>query len=332
MSIIRVVKEDRKRFIITHTEPILNQELSWSAKGMLLYLMTKPENWQVTKKDLINASPAGKAKVQTIINELKAAGYMRRFQVNDPETGEFVTITDVFETITLNPDRNPKDTPIYGGLENTVTRKSVHGIETVTHFTVDGKPGHIVNIEEDNIYKGDVIKNHEHDSDSIPGAYTEPPFEQINEMVSFLSGVCKGFVNVLQPEDCEFYKAAVILIEQGIDEEAVRAFGPWWEKNGYYQGKPAVKSLLMEIGNSIKGIKIDQLNKYQDLYAARSWKECNQWITRDIKVNDFEDPFTLKVIQQIGESTMRQLSKDNSRQIKTLYFDLYGDLVKQNGA
>ena len=149
-------------------------------------------------------------------------------------------------------------------------------------------------------------------------------------MVSTLSGTCKGIVNIFQPEDDEFYKAAIIIIEEGITEEQVRAFREWWPKNGYYEGKPAVKSLLMEIGNSIEGV--EHARTHESPFAHRSWQECNLWITRDIQVKDFDDPLTLQIIQQIGEGTMRQLSNTNVVQIRQVFFDLYGDLAKQNGA
>ena len=322
MSIIRVVKKYRERFLLSDAEIHLRKDVSWGAKGMHAYLMTKPPDWEIRTDNLMSATPAGRASTQRIINELKDAGYMRRYVDNNKETGLLENITEFYETVELNP--------IYGGTETPEGELSGDQETRSPEKPTAVKPGHIVSKKKKkDIYSDDVIKYHEHDSESIPGAYTEPSFEQINEMVSILSGVCKGVVNVFQPEDCEFYKAAIILIEQDIGAEAIRAFGLWWEKNGYYQGKPAVKSLLTEIGNSIKGIKIDQLNNYA---AQKSWKECTQWITRDIKVCDFQDPLTLLVVQQIGESTMRQLSKDNSRQIKTLYFDLYGDLIKQNGA
>ena len=70
MSIIRVVKKKGK-FLVADAEPFMNKELSWGARGMLAYLLTKPDDWQVNTTELIKSSPAGKAKVQTLINELR---------------------------------------------------------------------------------------------------------------------------------------------------------------------------------------------------------------------------------------------------------------------
>ncbi|TKY80306.1 hypothetical protein EDI29_21645, partial [Pectobacterium polonicum] len=55
--------------------------LSWGARGLLIYLLGKPDNWEVSVADLINQTkgsgkPAGRDAVRGLINELKASGYM----------------------------------------------------------------------------------------------------------------------------------------------------------------------------------------------------------------------------------------------------------------
>ncbi len=325
MGIIRVIKKYRERFLLSDAEIYERKGATWGARGMHAYLMTKPPNWEIRTDHLMGATPAGRASTQRIINELKELGYMRRFVGNNEKTGLLENITEFYETVELNP--------VYGGTEEPKGQLSGDRENRPTDKPTAVKPDHIVSIKKKKkeVYKGDQLqKNYEHDSESIPGAYTEPTLELINDMVSTLSGTCKGIVNIFQPEDDEFYKAAIIIIEEGITEEQVRAFREWWPKNGYYEGKPAVKSLLMEIGNSIEGV--EHARTHESPFAHRSWQECNLWITRDIQVKDFDDPLTLQIIQQIGEGTMRQLSNTNVVQIRQVFFDLYGDLAKQNGA
>lgn len=73
------------------------------------------------------------------------------------------------------------------------------------------------------------------------------------EMVSTLSGVVKDTAAV-GVTDGKFDNAADDLISRGISIEQVKAFSVWWKANGYYNGKPALTSLLQEIDNSIQGI------------------------------------------------------------------------------
>lgn len=55
--------------------------LSWGARGLLIYLLGKPDNWEVSVADLINQTqesgkPAGRDAVRGLLNELKQTGYL----------------------------------------------------------------------------------------------------------------------------------------------------------------------------------------------------------------------------------------------------------------
>lgn len=55
----------------------LNDEsLSWKAKGVLAYLLTKPDNWEIKITDLKNRGTDGKEAIYSAIKELKARGYI----------------------------------------------------------------------------------------------------------------------------------------------------------------------------------------------------------------------------------------------------------------
>jgi len=49
--------------------------LSFAARGVLVYLLSKPKGWNPSIPDLINASPNQKEYVQSCMRELKNAGY-----------------------------------------------------------------------------------------------------------------------------------------------------------------------------------------------------------------------------------------------------------------
>ena len=70
------------------------------------------------------------------------------------------------------------------------------------------------------------------------------------EMVSAIAGVVK---TTLAPgiNENEFEQVAEALIRDGMTPEQVGSFGKWWKRNGHYEGKPALKSLLGEIKNVV---------------------------------------------------------------------------------
>lgn len=103
MSIIRT-KKDKGYFAVSN-EPFNDSRLSWEARGMMGYLLSKPDGWIVHTGDLLKQTKAKRHVTQRIINELKAAGYLRRFREQD-ESGKLVWITEVYERCDLNPEWN----------------------------------------------------------------------------------------------------------------------------------------------------------------------------------------------------------------------------------
>ena len=50
-------------------------------------------------------------------------------------------------------------------------------------------------------------------------------------------------------------RAADALIAEGIAEDDIRAFSKWWKTNGHYTGKPALKSLMQNIKESLSATR-----------------------------------------------------------------------------
>lgn len=81
MSIIRL--ERKTQFYVLPTDTIEDDRLSWEARGLLVYLLQKPDNWNANVKHLIARTEncLGKSsrrdKVYAILKELRMAGYVR---------------------------------------------------------------------------------------------------------------------------------------------------------------------------------------------------------------------------------------------------------------
>ena len=81
MSIRRGKRPDT-RFYTLNKDISEDVRLSWSARGMLIFLLGKPDNWTVSVAHLMkqtdkSARPSSRDAVRAIINELITAGYMR---------------------------------------------------------------------------------------------------------------------------------------------------------------------------------------------------------------------------------------------------------------
>lgn len=97
MSINRVNKRIKNFSVIDNQAPHDNS-LSWEARGLLWYLLTKPDGWTISTRDLIRQSPNAKDKaVANILKELAENGYLIRW-CETSDRGTFVWQSEIFET------------------------------------------------------------------------------------------------------------------------------------------------------------------------------------------------------------------------------------------
>ena len=77
-GIIRVQKNSENPFVLINKSFLIDDRLSWKAKGILTYLLSKPDNWQVRVTDLANQSLDGESAIYSGLKELKEFGYLDR--------------------------------------------------------------------------------------------------------------------------------------------------------------------------------------------------------------------------------------------------------------
>lgn len=85
-EVIRVQKRPNN-FVMMDKSFLEDTRLSYKAKGILAYLLSKPDNWKVIVGNLVNYSTDGKASVYAGLKELKECGYYEKTPVrNDKGT------------------------------------------------------------------------------------------------------------------------------------------------------------------------------------------------------------------------------------------------------
>lgn len=72
--IIRIKKRENP-YAQIDKRPLHDKRLTFKARGILAYLLTKPDDWDVRVSDLIENSPEGREAVQAGLRELKRMGY-----------------------------------------------------------------------------------------------------------------------------------------------------------------------------------------------------------------------------------------------------------------
>jgi hypothetical protein len=79
-EVIRVVKRP-SNFVVMDKAFLEDNNLSYKAKGILAYLLSKPDNWRVIVGDLVSCSTDGKASVYAGLKELKEHGYYEKVPI-----------------------------------------------------------------------------------------------------------------------------------------------------------------------------------------------------------------------------------------------------------
>ncbi len=88
MSIIKINIKERP-FVCLSKDCLECSDLSWGARGLHAFLISKPSNWQIKISYLVKSSPQGKDAIYKLINELVDGGYIERIQERDPATQKF---------------------------------------------------------------------------------------------------------------------------------------------------------------------------------------------------------------------------------------------------
>lgn len=97
MSTLRVAR--RSRFTTIDQRTVNDARLSFRARGVLVWLLDKPDDWRCNADQIAAAGSEGREAVRSALRELEKHGYLRRDRHQDAE-GHWVTTTTVYETPT----------------------------------------------------------------------------------------------------------------------------------------------------------------------------------------------------------------------------------------
>jgi DNA-binding MarR family transcriptional regulator len=84
-NIIRLSTQERDRFVTIDKHCLYDRDLSLKAKGMLVFLLAKPDDWQIYIDALANELPEGRDAIAAAIKELIKASYITRTRERDEQ-------------------------------------------------------------------------------------------------------------------------------------------------------------------------------------------------------------------------------------------------------
>jgi hypothetical protein len=102
---IHRVRHDRA-FVQVENSTAQDKRLSWGARGLLLYLLSLPSDWQIKVSHLIDRGDAGRDGLRRMLRELQTFGYASGFGKAEDhgDAGRFGSQSiSIYETPSLNP-------------------------------------------------------------------------------------------------------------------------------------------------------------------------------------------------------------------------------------
>ena len=162
MSIRRSPSPPRKNFTIIANETLSDSRLTWEARGLLGYLLSKPDDWRVSVKHLMKESPSAKKdKLYALLNELREHGYAD-LETEHDGGGKFAGTVWV----------------IYDSPQSTASGFTVSGI-TASGETASGESGRIVRTDLDQeLNRLRTEKTNTSPEKSGDGVSSPKPYEQ----------------------------------------------------------------------------------------------------------------------------------------------------------
>lgn len=142
-----------------------DRSLSWAARGLLIFLLGKPDHWQVSPAALIaetekSQKPTGRDGVYSLLGELRTAGYLQRMQARnaDGTTGQIAymvsesPLTEKPEAapLTAKPEtaRPHPANPTQASIEEKQGLKKKEGAGAKAGISFDVKAGAFVGIDD----------------------------------------------------------------------------------------------------------------------------------------------------------------------------------------
>lgn len=99
--IVRVAH--REHFTVIRNKTIRDSRLSWKATGLLVYLLSFPDDMRLDRDELAAAGPDGVRAVRSALQELRAAGYLCQVRKQD-EHGRWRTEATLYEVPRTSTD------------------------------------------------------------------------------------------------------------------------------------------------------------------------------------------------------------------------------------
>lgn len=168
LGIIRVVRRVDP-FVQVHRETCQDKRLSFKARGLLVYILSLPEDWEIRVAHLAREGKEGREAIRGAFDELEEHGYAQRTRLRKPD-GTFAWETSVFEHPGLNDG--------FGGSTDQEASDGKPSMDQ-RRETVDGEPSPESRLPREDPRTGDPSSNPAAVAATAPSTAVEKSAERV---------------------------------------------------------------------------------------------------------------------------------------------------------
>jgi hypothetical protein len=134
----KFVTHKKNNFTMIDNALIYDNKISAKSKAVLIYLLSKPQEWKTSIRDISNSFKDGYDSIKSSLVELENEYYLTRTKYNCKKSGKFITQYSVYEDKTTNPRninykiRTIVENPLSSTAENPPAENPLINNKTVT--------------------------------------------------------------------------------------------------------------------------------------------------------------------------------------------------------
>jgi hypothetical protein len=200
-------REQKERFVQVRNTMLEDNRLSWKAKGLLAYLVSRPDGWVVRMSDLTNRSTDGEKSIRAATKELREFGYLVFHKIK--ENGKFVgTVWEYDDEPFVEPSVEPLESPCAdfghvenGDAENGNAQKGIHINKTNSINTDSNKTKDTLVVDRSTIISELATRNPDKPVQEIADALLSDKTATIDTDKQFKSLLAYRIKNYKVPQD-----------------------------------------------------------------------------------------------------------------------------------
>ena len=269
-----VHREDHKEnFTIIDNFVLQNINLSWEARGFLVYLLSLPNDWSFTVRGLMKQTGSSKSTILRLMNELKAAGYIKLVKNKDKD-GRFTSSSwHIYESAFESHISQKRNTAKTEHGENG-TRSERNTVKPESGFTERGENGTIQSTNNNKVLNIQSTKENK-TLKKEDGVLSEAEklfldFWSVYPKKVDKKGAFRAFKNI--PKLKETYPAIMRALE------IQKASQQWMKDNGQYIPNPTTY-IHQERWLSVN--EAEEIQAAQDQLAWEGLSDFNLWRNED---------------------------------------------------